>query len=112
VTVTCTCGFRVTIAVPDLVESATLVAFTVTVWELAIEVGAVYRPAEVMLPTTGLSDQVTIVAIDPVLGPLPAVFAKNCCVCRGPSETEPGETVIIVAPTWGGAAWIRSVPAT
>ena len=43
----------------DFVESATLVAITVTVWELAIEAGAVYRPAAVMLPTTGLSDQVT-----------------------------------------------------
>jgi hypothetical protein len=41
------------------VGSATLVARTVTVWALAIEGGAVYRPAEVMLPTTGLSDQVT-----------------------------------------------------
>jgi hypothetical protein len=29
------------VAVADFVESATLVAVTVTVWELAIEVGAV-----------------------------------------------------------------------
>ena len=35
------------------------------VWELAIEAGAVYRPAAVMLPTSGLSDQVT--AVLPVL---------------------------------------------
>ena len=48
-------------AVTDFVGSATLVAVTVTVWELAIEAGAVYRPAAVMLPTTGLSDQVTAV---------------------------------------------------
>jgi hypothetical protein len=41
------------------------VAVTVTVWELVIEAGAVYRPAAVMLPTTGLSDQVT--AVLPVL---------------------------------------------
>jgi hypothetical protein len=47
------------------VGSATLVAFTVTVWELEIDAGAVYRPAEVMPPTTGLSDQVT--AVLPVL---------------------------------------------
>ena len=56
---------RVTLAVTDFVGSATLVAVTVTVWELAIEAGAVYRPAAVMLPTSGLSDQVT--AVLPVL---------------------------------------------
>ena len=48
-----------------MVGSATLVAVTVTVWELEIEAGAVYRPAAVMLPTTGLIDQVT--AVLPVL---------------------------------------------
>jgi hypothetical protein len=58
-------GVSVTVAVADLVASATLVAFTVTVWELVIEVGAVYRPAAVILPTSGLSDQVT--AVLPVL---------------------------------------------
>jgi hypothetical protein len=62
---TVTEGVSVTVAVADLVGSATLVAFTVTVWELVIEAGAVYRPAAVMLPTTGLSDQVT--AVLPVL---------------------------------------------
>ena len=48
-----------------MVGSATLVAVTVTVWELAIEAGAVYRPAAVMLPKAGVSDQVT--AVLPVL---------------------------------------------
>jgi hypothetical protein len=41
VTVTFTGGFRVTVAAADFVGSATLVAVTVTVWELAIEAGAV-----------------------------------------------------------------------
>ena len=58
---TATRGVSVTVAVADLVGSATLVAFTVMVCALAIEAGAVYRPAVVMLPTTGLSDQVTTV---------------------------------------------------
>ena len=62
---TVTRGVSVTVAVADFVGSATLEAFTVTVWELEIEAGAVYRPAAVMLPTTGLSDQVT--AVLPVL---------------------------------------------
>jgi hypothetical protein len=47
------------LTVADFVGSATLVAFSVTVWEFVIEGGAVYRPAAVMLPTAGLSDQVT-----------------------------------------------------
>jgi hypothetical protein len=47
----------------DLAGSATLVAFTVTAWELVIEAGAVYRPAPVMLPTTGLIDHVTAVLL-------------------------------------------------
>jgi hypothetical protein len=51
------------VAVADLVGSATLVAVTVTVWELAIEAGAVYTPAAVMLPTTGLIDHVTAVLL-------------------------------------------------
>src|ERR1035437_9156036 len=58
-------GLSVTVALVDLVGSATLVAVTVTVWVPVIEAGAVYRPAAVMLPTTGLSDQVT--AVLPVL---------------------------------------------
>ena len=60
---TVTRGMSVRVAVADFVGSATLVAFTVTVWELVIEAGAVYRPAAVMLPTTGLSDQVTAVLL-------------------------------------------------
>ena len=49
----------------DLVESAMLVAVTVTVWEPEIEAGAVYMPAALMLPTSGLIDHVT--AVLPVL---------------------------------------------
>ena len=76
-TVTLTGGIRVTVAVADLVGSAMLVVVTLTVWELEIEAGAVYRPAAVMLPTTGLNDQVTLVVIDP-LGAPPKVRAVNC----------------------------------
>ena len=67
-----------TVAVAELVGSATLVAATVTVWELEIEAGAVYRPAALMLPTTGLSDHVTLVVMNPPMGKLPKVLAVNC----------------------------------
>ena len=53
-------------AVADFVESAALVAVTVTVWELVIEAGAVYTPEALMLPTSGLSDHVTAVLLVPV----------------------------------------------
>jgi hypothetical protein len=45
------------------VESAALVALTDTVWELVIEAGAVYRPAALMPPTSGLIDHVTAVLL-------------------------------------------------
>jgi hypothetical protein len=48
------------------VGSAALVAVTVTVLELAIEAGAVYRPDALMLPTAGLIDHVTAVLLVPV----------------------------------------------
>jgi hypothetical protein len=47
------------VAPAETVGLATLVAVTVTVWVLGIEAGALYRPVALMLPTTGLIDQVT-----------------------------------------------------
>ena len=77
-TVTFTGGVRVTVAVPGLVGLAALVAFTVTVWGLEIEAGAVYRPAALMLPTSGLSVQVTLVVINPPMDRPPKVLVVNC----------------------------------
>ena len=62
------------VAVADLVVSATLVAATVTVCcELMLD-GAVYSPADEIVPTLGLIDQVTAVLLVPV------IVAVNCCV--------------------------------
>jgi len=47
------------VAVPKSLELT--MADTVTVWQLVIEDGAVYRPAEEIVPTDGLSDQKTAV---------------------------------------------------
>jgi hypothetical protein len=55
-----TVGLSVTVALADLLGSAMLVALTVTVWEFVIEAGALYRPVAVMLPTGGVSDQMTV----------------------------------------------------
>lgn len=58
-------GFRVMVAIANLLFSATLVAVTVTVCGLDIVAGAVYRPAldigDESVPNAGLNDQVTAV---------------------------------------------------
>ena len=75
VTVTASGGYSVTVAVADLVASATLVARTVTVCCVAMLAGAVYNPVLEIVPTLGLTDHVT--AVFDVF----ATIAVNCCVC-------------------------------
>ena len=61
-------------ALADLVGSATLWAVTVTVCDVVILEGAVYRPAEEIVPTDGLIDHVTAVFL------FPRTVAVNCRV--------------------------------
>ena len=63
---TLTMGTNVTAALAVLVVSAALVAVTVTVCCEVTELGAVYRPLLEIVPTAGLSDQVTAVLVVPV----------------------------------------------
>ena len=65
-TVTCTTGVIVTLAVAVLLASATLVAVTVTVCGLLSVAGAVYSPPLETVPTAGLTDHVTAVLLVPV----------------------------------------------
>jgi hypothetical protein len=60
------------VALDDLVGSPTLRAITVTVCDVRILDGAVYRPAEEIVPTDGLIDQVTAVLL------VPKTAAANC----------------------------------
>src|ERR1035437_8323435 len=78
------------VALADLDGSATLPAVTVTVCDVGILDGAVYRPAEEIVPTGGLIDQVTAVLL------LPKTVAVKCCVPEGARLTVEGprETVI------------------
>ena len=69
---TCTGGTTVTLAVAVLLVSATLVAVTVTVCGLLSVAGAAYRPPLEIVPTAGLTDQVTAVFVVPV------TTAVNC----------------------------------
>jgi hypothetical protein len=64
------------VALAEDVGDATLAAFTVTVWDVVMLDGAVYRPEVEIVPTGGLIDQV-IAAL-----PLPAAVAVNCCVAE------------------------------
>ena len=56
-------GVKVTVAVADLVLSATLAAVTVTVCAVGMTDGAVYKPPEAIVPTDGLMVQVTAVLL-------------------------------------------------
>jgi hypothetical protein len=71
VTVTVTGGRTVTVAVPDLVGSATLVAVTEIV-SVAVTAGAVYRPEPEIVPFE--ADQTTLPLVVLI------TFAVNCCV--------------------------------
>ena len=71
-TVTCTEGTMVMLAVAVLLVSAALVALTVTVCGLLSVAGAVYRPPLEIVPTAGLTDHVTAVFVVPV------TVAVNC----------------------------------
>jgi hypothetical protein len=72
-----------------LVGSATLWAVTATVCDVRILDGAVYRPAEEIVPTSGLIDQFTAVLL------VPKTVAVNGCVPEGARLTVDGmrETV-------------------
>jgi len=85
-------GFTVTVALPDLVGSATLVAVTVTVCEVVTVDGAVYSPAVLRVPTAGLNDQFTAVFVVPV------TVAVNCCVCEAVRSAVAGETETEITP--------------
>jgi hypothetical protein len=61
-TVTVT-GISVTVADPDRVGSATLVAVTVTFCWDEIGAGGVYNPLLLTLPSAGVRDQVTAVLL-------------------------------------------------
>ena len=67
-----------------MVGAATLWAVTVTVCDVRILDGAAYRPDEEIVPTDGLSDQVTAVL------PVPKTVAVNCCVPEGAKLTVDG----------------------
>lgn len=83
-------GLSVTVAVADLVVSATLVALTVTVCCADTVAGAVYSPPLLTVPTpAGLIDHVTAVLARSV------TVAVNCCVPPCPNVTVVGDMVTV-----------------
>jgi hypothetical protein len=87
----------VTVAVEDLLLSATLVACTVKVPAL---LGAEYIPLPEIVPP--LADQVTAVLL------VPLTMAVNCCVSPVCSEAEEG---LRLTETTGGGASCEAVDA-
>jgi hypothetical protein len=98
----------------DLVGSATLWAVTVTVCDVRILDGAVYRPAEEIVPTEGLIDQVTAVLL------VPKTAVVNCCVPEGAKLTVDGlrdtvtawRSVITAVAVFEGSAMLAAVIVT
>src|SRR5215471_3987744 len=82
-------GASVTVAVPALVGSATLVAVTVTDCVPEMVAGAVKSPVAEMVPT-GLADQVTAVLL------LPVTVAENSCVWETVRLAVPGVIEIAI----------------
>ena len=102
---------RETTPLADLVGSATLWAVTVTVCDVRIFDGAVYRPAAEIVPTEGLIDQVTAVLL------VPKTVAVNCCVPEGAKLTVDGprdtatawRSVITAVAVFEGSAMLAAV---
>src|SRR5215467_897647 len=86
VTDTATVGVSATVALADLVGSATLVAVMVTVCAEEIVAGAVYNPPVVRVPTDGFILQVTAVLL------VPLTVAVNCCWPLAVRVTDTGVT--------------------
>src|SRR5258708_15489139 len=82
-------GSRVTIAEPDFVGSAALVAITETVCSVATLAGAVYRPLLETAPTFGVTDQTTAGL------PLLATIVVNCWVWPGETTAVLGKTMTL-----------------
>jgi hypothetical protein len=72
------------VALADLVGSAAFWADTVIVCGVRTLDGAAYKPAEEIVPTDGLMDQVTAVLL------VPKTIAVNCCAPEGAKLTVDG----------------------
>ena len=84
-------GVKLTVAVPVLVPSATLVAVTVTVCKVVTVAGAEYSPVAVILPApAGLKLQFTAVLANPL------TLAENCCDCPPPRLTVAGVKIMVI----------------
>jgi hypothetical protein len=110
-------GTSVTVAEPDWVESAWLVAIIVTVWVAATVAGAVYTPVVLLMvpaPVAGLIVQVTAVLL------VFKTVAVKVCVCPpfsvavvGVTLTEiGGDKVTVAEPDALLFAWLVAVTVT
>jgi hypothetical protein len=102
------------VALADFVGSATLSAVTITVCDVGILDGAVYIPADEIIPRDGLIDQVRAELL------APRTVAVNDCVPAGPRLTVDGlsetvtacSSVITAVAVFDGSAMLVAVMVT
>jgi hypothetical protein len=88
---------RTTEAAPEIAGFVTLVAFTSMIWQVGIELGAVYNPLDEIVPTAGKSDQVTPESVPPLMA------ALKFWVCEAASVTMAGDTETVDLAGLGAA---------
>jgi hypothetical protein len=96
VTLTETCCAIVTIANEETEEFADETAATETVAGLGMELGAVYSPAALIVPTVELPPAVPLTCHVTVVFVVPVTRAVNCFICPGLTVAEAGVTAMVI----------------
>ena len=111
-TLTAMSSCSATLAVALAVESATLVALTLTAPPAGRIAGAVYSPLPEIVPAVAFPPATPFTAqVTPVFE-LPVTLAANCCVCPRNAVALPGWIVTVIVGGGGGGGEFRPlVPA-
>jgi len=95
-TVPDTCCPTVTLADPESAEFAAETAATVTVAGLGMELGAVYNPVALIVPTVALPPDIPFTCHVTAVFVVPVTLAMNCFVPPGLTVAEAGVTVTTI----------------
>jgi hypothetical protein len=101
-------GTTVTLAWPNLLVSATLVALIVTEPTGTVE-GAVYKPPLEIVPTVEFPPATPLTLQFTVVLEVPPTAVLNCCVCETPTEALVGDTFTEIPGTTVTPAWANLV---
>src|SRR5215470_8652682 len=95
-TVTDVCCPTVTLADPESAAFATETATTVTVGGFGMELGAVYNPVALIVPTVALPPDMPFTCQLTAVFVVPVTLAMNCFVAPGLTVAEAGVTVTTI----------------